>query len=243
MIDFYGEMEDINKAMHIFNTMNLENRHNICTMSVMMNAYCNNEMNKECMDLYKYIIDNGIKPNHITVATVLKAATHESALCFTNDIYEYFKLYDYNNEILKSLHVQLNLIGLYGKCNKLYICQQIFDDIKHGESVKYKTEIKIWNAMMNAFARNGNTKKVMEIFDIMNKDTNLIANGRTYCILLNACNYSKNIELFNYILNEYIIKNENDLKYMNMDDMSRKELLCILDLFILCFQMKKHMTE
>eukprot|EP01084_Bolivina_argentea_P285221 489080_1 len=50
MIDFYGEMEDINKAMHIFNTMNLENRHNICTMSVMMNAYCNNEMNKECCE-------------------------------------------------------------------------------------------------------------------------------------------------------------------------------------------------
>eukprot|EP01083_Nonionella_stella_P023873 66025_1 len=237
MIDFHGQMGDIDQAIRIFDAISVGKR-NIVSMNVLMNAYCNNEMNTECIQLFEHVQNmNHIEPNYITFSIVLKAAIHETALLFGQQLHQYLKTNKEYHHILNHLDVQMNLICLYGKANRLDLCEYIFDDIKATEADKYRKEIKLWNAMMNAYGRNGKIWYVVQIFDEMKQlqQSELIPNQKTYCILLNACKESvdmQGIDAIQAICNEHILVIEDQhMDYVDIGQMSKAQLMDTLDVF------------
>ncbi len=57
-----------------------------------------------------------------------------------------------------SWNIKASFIDFYGKCGKLEICEQIFDEIKN----------KICNATINYYGRNGEASEVFKyIMDIL----------------------------------------------------------------------------
>eukprot|EP01083_Nonionella_stella_P092964 260362_1 len=242
MMEFYGKMGDIARAMQLFDAICAAHKDDIVSATVMMNAYCDAQMNGECIELFRTIVsDPRYAVNYIAVSTVLKAAIHESALQFGQYIES-----SCDEHILNHLDVQLNLICLYGKCNKLSLCHQIFETIRMNQRSKYESEIKLWNAMINAYARNGKVEKIVQLLERMSEETSLIPNARTYCVLLNACNHSdqRAQHLLHDICNKYI-DDDKPFTLPSIEDMSGKESLDTLDVFLLCLRIKydKHKTE
>eukprot|EP01083_Nonionella_stella_P141861 437846_1 len=243
LIEFYGKIGDIPSAWRAFQSICDAQKQNIMSITVMMNAYCDNQMNIECIELFKsWISHRHLRMNHISLATALKAAIHESALHFGEAMAEHFKD---NKCIFNHIDVQLNFICLYGKCHKLNLCDQIFENIKTNEAQKYGTDIRLWNAMLNAYARNGKIQKMMQLLHAMTSNTKLIPNGRTYCILLNtfASNPSHSLQHFDDIWNQYIMNEEVKPYQMHTDLMPRKELLDTFNLFLLCLGIKHDLAN
>merc|ERR1712032_1803396 len=112
--------------------------------------------------------------------------------------------------MLNDLEIQICLISLYGKCSDLEECNRIFDTIKSEENEKYQNELSIWNALMNAYGRNGKSNDCMELFTKMNAETKIHASNKTYCILLNSNSHSGDVAQAKYVWNG--IKDEH-IKY------------------------------
>ena len=96
------------------------------------------------------------------------------------------------------------------------LCLEILNEIKECEPDKYRTEIALWNAMMNAFGRNGELSRTLEMFESMKRETNLTPNDRTYCIVINACSHSGDVKKAKMFWEEHISGSEGAL-YRNVN--------------------------
>eukprot|EP01084_Bolivina_argentea_P257066 432999_1 len=181
IIHFYGKCGDVHNAYNIFNNIDSKNEK---ILTPMMNVYCDNQMETECLELFeKYVFNDtnlNIKPDHFTFAIALKACIHQSALLFGEKIHKY--LNDNHANILQRLDIQINLICLYGKNQKYDICQQLFEQCRN----KYGSQIKLWDAILTVYARNGKTEQLLKILYEMKENKQLMATDKTYFILLSA---------------------------------------------------------
>eukprot|EP01084_Bolivina_argentea_P107378 191983_1 len=169
---------------------------NITTINVMLNAYCINEMNSECLKLFRNIetISCNLKPDIISYQNVLQACANDVSLETGKEISEELKRLNVN--WLNDVVIQMNLIHMYGKCGHLDKCDELFDEIRTYQYDVYQNEIIIWNAMIHAYGRNGYLKKVKELLALMMKHTNLYPDRQTYIDILNTyghCDGEENI--------------------------------------------------
>eukprot|EP01083_Nonionella_stella_P141862 437849_1 len=221
IIAFYGKIGDMEKACTVFD---LIKKKSTVTINAMMNAYCDNEMHTECVELAM----KNIKPDHITFAIAFKSCIHQNALCFGEKMHRYLQQNDSN--ILASSDVQINLICLYGKNGKLSECEQIFEAIRDKDAMA-------WHAMMHAFGRNGETERLLQLFDEMCNHKRLSPTDKTYCIVLNACSKDHNgvqTHVLNHLSDTQCINIES--LQLQLHEMSVKELYHLLDRFIFCFR-------
>ena len=229
LIGFYGKTGDIEYAESLYNSIN-DNLKDIYCVDTMMEAYCNNDMNNECIDLFKnmHTINDRIKPDLVAYVTVLKACTNATSLYYGRKIHEELKE-NIDERIWRHRNIQIHLINMYGKCGMLQFADEILQDIKDNECYKYMTEIGIWNAMIHAYGRNGDLTKVMEFYDIINEEYGLRPNRKTFILLINACSHYGDIRKAQRIWNEDIkddeIKYDEYLMSSLIDGMSRKGML------------------
>merc|ERR1712012_109493 len=79
----------------------------------------------------------------------------------------------------------MGLINLYGKCGKLEDCVRIFKEVRCNEQ-HYRSEIRIWNAMIKAYARNGDPQRGKTILNEMCRETELIPDSQIWKTLIIA---------------------------------------------------------
>ena len=212
IIDFYGESGDLETAQRIFRKVPIAKR-DIITIHTMMNAFCANQKESECIAMFKSVFinndgtDHRIAPNHISFAIALKACIQSTALYEAEWILNLLENEGKYESIGRSLDVQVNLICVFGKCAKLDLCWSIFEGIKCRENEKYRTEIMLWNSMMNAFGRNGELEDALNLVQRMTQETALNPNDRTLCILLNACSHCGDVDTARSLWNEYVVDN------------------------------------
>ena len=232
LIAFYGESGDVLAAEGIFHSVPGDQR-NVVMVNAMMNAYCLNDAEADCLELMDSVLTSSrfehVEPDHVSFATALKACVQSTALHFGQRIHEHLRRRPECRWILQSVDVQICLICVYGKGSKLELCTEIWNEIKEGEPLKYRGEIALWNAMMNAFGRNGELQGTLCLFERMKRETELVPNDRTYCIVVNACSHSGDVQRALEIWNRDIVDGEGALfRNVNtalIDCLSRKGLL------------------
>ena len=173
MIEFYGKLGDINNAKDIFTAMGNKQR-NIETYNNMLHSYYLNKRYLEAMDLYKERMKD-IHPDAVTVTILLKICTRGNMENIGKEIYKKYKLH----HILNGTNVQISLMNLNAQLNDLDGCKEIFSKIAH-------PQIEHWNAMLNAYGRNGKIKECMQLFEELKEASDKKPNHRTCSILLNA---------------------------------------------------------
>ena len=213
LIDLYGNCQQIDISLNIFNSIPINDLNIIC-INCMMEAYYKNNKYLQCIQLYKNIKKMKIKnknliPDSVCYAILFKACTHGSYIQFAQKIYK--KLKDDNDDILKQVNIIQHLINMFGKFGMIKECKEIFNKYEWKNNNDNDNMI-IWNAMINAYGINGDIISVKQMYDEMKTDKiGLIPNLTTFILLLNAYSHCGDIETAKKIYNNDII--DIDIKY------------------------------
>eukprot|EP01083_Nonionella_stella_P091443 255674_1 len=189
LIHFYGTCEDSATVFEIFNSIKTDEL-NIVAVNALMQAYCDCHLDVECIELFQTLrtLHHKLVADHITYAIALKACTQATSYHIGQQIHETLRNDAELQWMLNETEIQTNLIHLFGKCGMMSVCQQLFEDSKQ------KNCSEIWNAMINAFGRNGDMKSAMHYFNTMKQEIGIAVDRKVYISLLNACSHSGDVK-------------------------------------------------
>eukprot|EP01083_Nonionella_stella_P221530 791376_1 len=208
LIEFYGTFDDIETAQQLFDGIKTKN---IVCIGAMMKAYLNCNVNNECVQLFQDITKRyGLQPNIVCYDVLLDAVTKDTAYHLGLQIHETLKSDEKSQWMLWETEIQTNLIHMYGKCGMLDACECILNEIRTLQYEKYTHEIRIWNAMIHAYGRNGDIDNVRKYLHAVQRIDTLSVDRNTFIAVINACSHSGNVEEAHRIWCEI---HENEIKY------------------------------
>ncbi|XP_068662226.1 pentatricopeptide repeat-containing protein At1g20230-like [Aristolochia californica] len=120
-----------------------------------------NEQNgcpSQALQVFRQMILEGVKPNSITIATVVSACTNLSLAQHGKEIHGYCIKNHLDTDVL----VGNSLVDFYAKCRDVGIARRKFNKIR-------KKDLVSWNAMLAGYALRGCREEAVELFNEMQK--------------------------------------------------------------------------
>lgn len=97
-----------------------------------------------------------MKPNQVTIVSVLPACADVAALQEGKYIHEYIM----KNKFELDVVTENSLISMYAKCKSIDIARQLFDKMS-------KRNVFSWNSMIAGYTQNGLATEALSIFNEM----------------------------------------------------------------------------
>lgn len=226
LIDVYAKGSDMKSARQLFDTMlerslvastamltcyvkhgclddakvlfdGLEEKDVVC-WNVMIDGYTQYGKSNDALILFKQMLKAKLKPNEITVLSVLSSCGQLGALELGRWVHSYIV----NNKIRLNVHVGTALVDMYAKCGSLEDARLVFDGIT-------RKDIVIWNSMIVGYAMHGFSQEAFHLFDELCK-MGLHPTDITFIGVLNACAHaglvSEGKKFFGLMKNQYNLK-------------------------------------
>ncbi|KAK9265428.1 hypothetical protein L1049_003553 [Liquidambar formosana] len=175
-----GYMKDgeINVAVDLFERM--PNR-NIVSWTAMISGYTQNGLAEQALDLFDEMLQEGseVKPNWVTVMSILPACAHSAALERGRSIHNFASRIGLNS----NSSVQTALVAMYAKCGSLVDAHHCFEKIRHNEK-----SLIAWNTMITAYASHGCGMESVSTFEDMIR-AGIQPDGITFLGLLSGCSH------------------------------------------------------
>ncbi|KAF3955727.1 hypothetical protein CMV_019083 [Castanea mollissima] len=153
MMTCYAKYGELGKARVLFEEM--KERDIIC-WNVMIDGYAQNGMPNEAFILFRKMLRARVKPNEVTVLSVLSACGQLGVLESGRWLHSYIE----NNRIEINVHVGTALVDMYSKCGSLEDARLVFDRIKDKDVVA-------WNSMITGYAIHGFSQNALQLFNEM----------------------------------------------------------------------------
>lgn len=150
LIDMYFKCRDMKMAHNVFNwCSSVDNV--ICT--AMISGYALNGMNNDALEMFRYLLQEQMKPNAITLSSCLPACAGLAALKLGKELH---------GSILKNglegiCYVGSAVSDMYAKCGRLDLANQVFMRISEKDAV-------CWNSMITSFSQNGKPGDAINLF-------------------------------------------------------------------------------
>ncbi|XP_071729719.1 pentatricopeptide repeat-containing protein At4g33170 [Rutidosis leptorrhynchoides] len=214
LINMYSKMGCLKSATKVFFEME---ETDVVSWNSMINSYVQSGLMEESVDLYKKMIRDGIKPDHFTLVSALRAC---SSLSQGLDLTDQIHVHAIKSGLDNDPYVSTTLVDIYSRNGKME--QAEFISLN-----KEEFDLGSWNAMMFGYINNGKSYRAWEIFTLMLK------NGEkpdeiTLATMAKACGFLVSLKLGKQV-HGYVIKLgvDQDL-YLSSS---------ILDLYIKCGDM------
>lgn len=140
-----------------------------------------------------------LKPNSITLMTVLPGCASLVALAKGKEIHAYV----IRNALAMDIAVGSALVDMYAKCGCLDIARRVFD------SMTTKNVIT-WNVLIMAYGMHGQGEEALELFRMMVLERKVKPNNVTFIAIFAGCSHSGMVdqgrELFREMKNGYGIE-------------------------------------
>ncbi|KAL6515158.1 hypothetical protein OROHE_018790 [Orobanche hederae] len=176
-----GCMRDgaVDLAREMFINMPLKN---IFSWTTMISGYTQNGLAGHAFHLFDEMSreDSEVKPNWVTIMSVLPSCGHSSALDRGKRIHKYAR----EKGLDSHPSVQTALVGMYAKCGSLPDARWCFDRIKPNSRNSVA-----WNTMIAAYASHGLGVEAIRTFECMIRD-GVHPDGITFTGLLSGCSHS-----------------------------------------------------
>ena len=101
--------------------------------------------------------ERDVKPNEVTLASILPACANLGAL----EIGQRIEAYARKNGFFKNLYVSNALLEMYAKCGKIDVAWRVFDEIGSLRN------LCSWNSMIMGLAVHGQYSKALGLYDQM----------------------------------------------------------------------------
>ncbi|KAJ6720776.1 hypothetical protein OIU85_023937 [Salix viminalis] len=175
LINMYTGCKDVDGAQRVFDEI-LEPC--VVSYNAIITGYARSSRPNEALSLFRQLQARKLKPNDVTVLSVLSSCALLGALDLGKWIHEYVK----KNGLDKYVKVNTALIDMYAKCGSLDDAISVFDSM----SVR---DTQAWSAMIVAHAMHGQGQNAMSIFEEMAR-AKVQPDEITFLGLLYACSHT-----------------------------------------------------
>ncbi|KAL0452529.1 UNVERIFIED_CONTAM: putative pentatricopeptide repeat-containing protein [Sesamum latifolium] len=167
----------------------------VISWTSMITGYCQANRHDDAITLFQEMMAAKVKPDQITVASVLSACAHLGRLDVGKAVHDYVS----NNSIKLDIYVENALIDMYCKCGSVEKALKVFDEMKEKDSVS-------WTSVISGLAVNGKCNRAIELFSQMLREGIRPIHGTFVGILL-ACVHAglvdKGLEFFRSMQKDY----------------------------------------
>ncbi|VVA36696.1 PREDICTED: pentatricopeptide repeat-containing [Prunus dulcis] len=174
-------------ARKIFNQ---STRTDVVMCTAMISGLVLNGMNNDALEIFRRLLKEKMRPNSLTLASVLPACAGLVALKLGKELH---------GNILKHgldgrLHLGSALIDMYAKSGRLDLAHQVFERMFERDTI-------CWNSMITSYSQNGKPEEAIDIFRQMGMasakhDCVSISAALSACANLPALHYGKEIHGF-----------------------------------------------
>ncbi|XP_072975215.1 pentatricopeptide repeat-containing protein At5g48910-like [Typha angustifolia] len=194
LISGYLRCGRVEVARRIFDSMVSE--WGVVTWTTMISGYVQNCQFREALEVFIDMQMAGVKPNKVTLVSVLPAVAELGALTQGQWIHAYIgRMGVQVDSILGSA-----LLDMYSKCGCIDDAINIFQNLKH-------KELSAWNSIILGLAAHGRGRDALNFFSRMQDDPLIIPNDITFIGLLSACSHaglvSEGQAVFNLFTSHY----------------------------------------
>eukprot|EP01018_Ginkgo_biloba_P030851 Gb_21555 [translate_table: standard] len=153
LLDMYVKCGSIENAHQLFENMP---ERDVVSWNVIIGGYAQNVHINEALTLFHKMQLVDMKPDSVTMLSVLLACTHLEDLQQTKEIHAFL----IRNENELDVSVGNALIDTYAKCGNIKIACQLFDKMS-------KRDVVSWNTMILGYAQNGHANEALTLFHEM----------------------------------------------------------------------------
>lgn len=210
LMDMYSRLGKIDIAEVIFGKM--EDR-DLVTWNTMITGYVFSERHEDAL-LMLYKMQNFerkasegasrvvLKPNSITLMTILPSCAALSALAKGKEIHAYA----FKNNLATDVAVGSALVDMYAKCGCLHMSRKVFDQIP----IK---NVITWNVIVMAYGMHGNGQDAIDLLKMMMVQK-VKPNEVTFISVFAACSHSgmvdEGLRIFYNMKNDYGVEPSSD---------------------------------
>ncbi|XP_058083625.1 pentatricopeptide repeat-containing protein At2g46050, mitochondrial [Magnolia sinica] len=175
LVDMYaknGLTEDARKAFDRMRTRN------VVSWTTMIVGYGQNGEGKEAMELFKLMLQEGLKPDELTLASLLSSCSNLAA------VNEAVQLHGHviKNGLGTFMSIGNGLINAYAKCGCIASAFESFSSVSNPDLVT-------WTSMISAYAFHGLAREALEIFEEMLRE-GLRPDRVVFVGVLSACSHA-----------------------------------------------------
>lgn len=156
MIAGYARCGDMEGAAELFRLMPSRN---VISWTAVISGYSQNGWYSDALATFLRMEEEGLRPNEVTVASVLPVCAHLGALEFGERIVTFAR----RNGYLDCVFVANAALDMYGRCGQIHRARKVFDEM--GSSRKRNS--CSWNSMIMGLAIHGRCDEVLELYNQM----------------------------------------------------------------------------
>ncbi|XP_057818267.2 pentatricopeptide repeat-containing protein At2g27610 isoform X2 [Cryptomeria japonica] len=153
LIAMYAKCGNISIARMLFDKMS---KRDVVSWNAMIAAYARNAHDKEAFALFRQMQLSGVKPNSVTIVSILPVCARSADSLKGKEIHNYIIKHGFESNIL----VKNALIDMYAKCGYTQVARQLFDRMPKKDTVS-------WNAMISGYVSAGYNSNALELFGQM----------------------------------------------------------------------------
>ncbi|OIT03771.1 pentatricopeptide repeat-containing protein, mitochondrial [Nicotiana attenuata] len=185
MIMAYAKAGDLMAARELFDKMH--NR-DVISWTSMITGYCQANRFSEGIALFQEMMAIKVKPDEITVASVLSACAHLGTLDVGKAVHDYVR----QHGIKMDIYVGNALVDMYCKCGSVNTALEVFFSMNRKDTVS-------WTSIISGLAVNGFHDNALQLFSQMLEERCKPTHGTFIGVLL-ACTHAglvdKGLEYF-----------------------------------------------
>ncbi|KAJ8631457.1 hypothetical protein MRB53_024780 [Persea americana] len=182
MVCGYAKIGEGDIAERLFEGMPTKTRP---TWNAMIAGYAQDSKPVEALGVFRRMQVAGVRPDEITMVTVLPACSQLGAL----ELGEWVHVYIDKNGFDSNVAVCNALIDMYAKCGSIDKAITVFNEMTERSVVS-------WNTIISGLAIHGRGKEAIELFAEMEKK-GVVPDDLTFVGLLNACGHAGFIDRAN----------------------------------------------
>ncbi|ESQ56087.1 hypothetical protein EUTSA_v10027503mg [Eutrema salsugineum] len=194
MVSGFSKAGRLDEARDVFDQMR---KKDLVCWTTMISTYAESDHPEEALRIFEEMRLSGVKPDEITMCSVISACANLGALEKAKWVHEYTHV----NGFESSLTVNNALINMYAKCGRLDAARDVFEKMPTKDVVS-------WSSMINAFSMHGEADDALTSFARMKQET-VEPNAVTFVGVLYGCSHSGLVEegkkIFASMTDEYNI--------------------------------------
>nr|KYP51518.1 hypothetical protein KK1_026678 [Cajanus cajan] len=180
MITGYMKFGRVESAERLFQEMSMRT---LVTWNAMIAGYVENGRAEDGLRLFRKMLETGIKPNALSLTSVLLGCSNLSALQLGKQVHQLVC----KSPLSSDTTAGTSLVSMYSKCGDLKDAWKLFVQIP-------RKDVVCWNSMISGYAQHGAGEKALHLFDEM-KNEGMKPDWITFVAVLLACNHAGMVDL------------------------------------------------